>query len=240
MESPQEKKSESIENENIAGNPQEVDEDLDKLTKILADLQKDRKESEKNEKILNNRNRILNHNEAKASKKLELENRNKENIERIRVNVLSNKERVEINKKKKAEHLKEQHKKIVGEYENSKKVLSEVRPNVIKRNKKDGEKAKNDRTEMEKIVDEKKQKFFEQRKGVHDLVQLEREQGLEKRKSDEMKKKLLLKKQLEEKIQKEIELKNALDMKISSQQKKNEEIQKRIQDINDNMAKAFK
>ena len=59
-------------------NEEFIQDSIEQLNKYLSDLKKDRHRTEKDEKVLNYRNKILNMEENKAAKKLELISKNQE------------------------------------------------------------------------------------------------------------------------------------------------------------------
>ena len=86
----------------------DIKEDLETLNKYLLELRKKRRNSEKFEKQLSRRGRILNNEESKCSKRYELIAKSKENKEKIKVNLLRNKELLEMKKRKDEINLEKQ------------------------------------------------------------------------------------------------------------------------------------
>lgn len=210
----------------------DIKEDLETLNKFLFELRKKRRNSEKFEKQLSKRRRILNNEESKCSKRYEIIEKNKENKEKIKVNLLRNKELLEMKKRKDEINLEKQKTKnttLKTEINNS---LKNWKTNVKNKNKEGADKLKEERKIIENIKVSGKKDILNMNRKKHDLIMYNHLQNEEKRKIEEYKKKVRIKNMLERKIQKEIDLKQYFDNKIDKQNKENDELLKRIKDFN--------
>ena len=213
-------------------NIKDIQEDLEALNKCLLELRKKRRNSEKFEKQLSRRGRILNNEESKCSKRHELIAKSKENKEKIKVNLLRNKELLEMKKRKDEINLEKQKTKNItlkAEINNS---LKNWKTNVKNKNKEGADKLKEERKIIENIKVSGKKDMLNINRKKHDLIINNHLQNEEKRKIEEYKKKVRIKNLLEIKIQKEIDLKQFFDNKIDRRNKENDEVLKRIKDFN--------
>lgn len=227
------------------GNPKELnaeqidDEklelDLLQLNRYLAGLKKDRQQTEKDARILRDRNRVLSQEENKVVRKYEQETKNQENIDRIRVKVLQDKEMMEESKKKKNEKLEEQKIKNNNLKSGIDNTMKNWRPTLTLKNKNHADLIVKERNRIKNAIKINKERQDNENKEIREAVQQDYVNYLEQKKIEEKQRKLELKKKYEEMIQKELEMKNKWEEKIVEQKEKNDEILKRIKDYNDNL-----
>ncbi len=232
------KSNKKNEKEEGSAKPQDSKEDfiedsIEQLNKYLSDLKKDRQRTEKDERLLQYRNNILNMEENKAAKKLENAAKNQEKKDKIRVNI--NKDKKVMLEKKKSdlanlEKQKNKNSNMKNEIDNS---LKNWKINVTRKNKNEADKIKEERNQIQNLINETREKNINLNKEMHDSVQLDHLQVAEQKRYEDYLKKLQLKKEIEEEIQKELALKNELDLKINEHQKKNQAIVDRIKNYND-------
>ena len=226
------KKYEQKQKQKYYTNIKDINSHLDSVSKLVLGLKKKRKSSEKIENQLSKRKAILNNEETKALKQLKLEKKNKINKEKIKVNLLRNKELLEKKKLNDQINLKNQKSKnniMKKEIDNS---LKNWKISVKTKNKEGADKLKEQRKIIESIRLSGRNDMINMNKKKHDLIIYDHLQSEEKRKLEEYHKKLKIKKILENKIKKEIDLKQFFDNKIDRQNRENEELIKRIKDHN--------
>lgn len=90
----------------------DIEEELKELRRQYADIRRDRAKSQRDEKYLKNKMTLLNKEESKIPKKIKLNVSNIESKDRIRVNVLKNKEMVDNMKREREAQLEINKKKI--------------------------------------------------------------------------------------------------------------------------------
>lgn len=215
---------------------EKLEGDLEQLNRYLSGLKKDRQQTEKENRILSDRTRILNQEENKAAKKFEIETKNQENFDRIRVRVLQDKEMMEAKKKKDEANLEEQKIKNYNLKSDIDNTMKNWRPTLTLKNKTKGDLIVKERSRIRNAIRANKEKKDNINKEIINSVQQGHALFEENKKIQERQKKLELKKKIEEQIQKELELKNSLEEKISERKAKNEAILKRIKDYHDNTA----
>jgi hypothetical protein len=214
-----------------------IEDSIEQLNKYLSDLKKDRQRTEKDERLLQYRNNILNMEENKAAKKLELAAKNQEKMEKIRVNMDKDKRMMLEKKKSDLINLEKQKNKNTNMKIKINNSLKSWKSNVTKKNKNEADKIKEERNQIRNLINETKEKNNNFNKEMHDSVQLNHLQFAEQKRYEDYLKKLQLKKEIEEQIQKELALKSELDLKIDEHQKKNQEIINRIKSFNDTGSK---
>lgn len=201
-------------------------------------MKRDRLKSQKDEQLLNNKMKLLSQEEKKVAKRLEADTKYQENVERIRVSVLKNKEMVEEAKRIKELQLEEQkmqnHQKM-NEIRNS---LRNWRTNLIEKRQNEGIKVKIEKNEIEKLIQIKKDENQLKNRLIHDKVQNDALLKEQKRKKEEYDKKLKMKKELEQKIKAEIEKKSKIDQNINNYQEKSIEIVQRINTLDIDLSTA--
>ena len=217
-------------------NEEFIEDSIEQLNKYLSDLKKDRQRTEKDEKLLNYRNKILNMEENKAAKKLELVAKNQEKKQKIRVNMNKDRKIMEDKKRNDLINLEKQKNKNSNLKNKIDISLKNWKTNVSKKNKDEADKIKEERNQIRSIINETKEKNNNINKEMHDSVQLSHLQIAEQKRNEEFQKKLKLKREIEEQIQKELALKNELELKINEQQKKNQEIIERLRNYNESSA----
>ena len=107
-------------------------------------------------------------------------------------------------------------------------TLGSWRENLSNKNKNEGIKIKLERDRLEDIYNRNKTDIKEKHKELHDKIQLNHFKNEEKRKNEEIQKKLKLIKEIEEKIKQEKKIKSELDERINNYQQDNLEIIERI------------
>ena len=210
-----------------------IEDSIEQLNKYLSDLKKDRQRTEKDERLLQYRNNILNMEENKAAKKLELAAKNQEKKDQIRVNIDNDKKIMLAKRKSDLDKLERQKSKNSTMKNEIDKSLKSWKINVTKKNKDEADKIKEERTQIRSLINETKEKNTNFNKEMHDTVQMNHLQAAEQKRYEDYLKKVQLKKEIEEQIQKELALKNELDLRINEHQKKNQEILDRIKSFND-------
>ena len=209
-----------------------INRDIDSLNKFLLEIKRNRRYSEKIETQLSKRKQILNNEEIKIEKHQEIATKLKESKEKIKVNLIKNKEILEKKKqndKINLERQKTKNNQIKQGIDNS---LKSWKNNLKTKNKEEADKIKEERKLIENIKNIEKKEVKNYKRQKHDLIIMDHLQNEEKKKNEEKKRKLQIKKQLENKIKKEIDLKQLLDDKINRRNKENDEIVKRIKDYN--------
>ena len=218
-------------------NQEFIEDSIEQLNKYLSDLKKDRQRTEKDEKLLNYRNKILNMEENKAAKKLELVAKNQEKKKIIRVNMNKDRKIMEDKKRSDLINLEKQKNKNSNLKNKIDISLKNWKTNVSKKNKDEADKIKEERNQIRSLINETKEKNNNFNKEMHDSVQLNHLQFAEQKRYEDYLKKLQLKKEIEEQIQKELALKSELDLKIDEHQRKNQEIINRIKSFNNTNSK---
>ena len=104
--------------------------------------------TEKDEKILHYRNKILNMEENKIAKKLELVSKNKEKYQKIRVNINKDRKIMENKKKNDLINLEKQKSKNSNLKIRLDKSLKNWKTSVSKRNKEEADKIKEERNKI--------------------------------------------------------------------------------------------
>lgn len=162
---------------------------MEALNKCLLELRKKRRNSEKFEKQLSKRGRILNNEESKCSKRYELIAKSKENKEKIKVNLLRNKELLEMKKRKDEINLEKQKTKNItlkAEINNS---LKNWKTNVKNKNKEGADKLKEERKLIENIKVSGKKDMLNINRKKHDIIMHNHLQNEEKEKLKNIRKK---------------------------------------------------
>ena len=227
-----EKEAQSVKDK-ASNNEEFLDDSIEQLNRYLSDLKKDRQRTEKDEKLLNYRNRILNMEESKAAKKLELVAKNQEKKERIRVNMKNDKKIMQQKRQNDLINLEKQKNKNSTIKNEIDKSLKNWKKNVTKKNKNEADKIKEERNQIRTLINETKEKNNNFNKEMHDSVQLSHLQIEERKRNEEYQKKLKLKREIEEQIQKELALKSEIESRINQHQKNNQEIVDRIKNYNE-------
>ena len=210
-----------------------IEDSIEKLNKYLSSLKKDRQRTERDEKMRKYRNNILNMEENKASKKLEIATKKIEKKEKIRINMSYDKKKMQEKKKNDLINLEKQKNKNSNLKNDIDQSLKNWKIRVTRKNKEEADKIKEERNHIQNLINETKERNNIFNKEMHDSVQLNHLQMAEQKRMEDYEKKLQLKREIEEQIQKELALKNELEEKINEHQKKNEEIMNRIKDYNE-------
>ena len=111
-------------------------------------------------------------------------------------------------------------------------TLGSWRDNISNKNKNEGIRTKLERDRLEDIYNKNKTDIKEKHKELHDKIQLNHYKIEEKRKKEEIKKKLKIIKDIQEKINQEKRIKSEVDERINSYQQDNLEIIERINNYN--------
>ena len=195
------------------------------------EAKKDRVKSQKDEQLLTNKMKLLSQEEKKVKRKISQEYKNNENAERIRVNVLKNKEMVEEARRLKALYLEEQRIQNNHQRDGIRITLSNWRNELAGKKQNEAVKAKMEKNEIEKIIQMKKIEKENENKKMHDKVKKDYFEKEQKKKKDDYLKKLKMKKELENKIKNELNTKNNIDNSINTYQEKSIQILQRINTI---------
>lgn len=187
--------------------------------------------SQKDEQLLTNKMKLLSQEEKKVKRKISQEYKNNENAERIRVNVLKNKEMVEEARKLKALYLEEQRIQNNHQRDGIRITLSNWRNELAEKKQNEAVKAKMEKNEIEKIIQMKKIEKENENKKMHDKVKKEYFEKEQKKKKDDYLRKLKMKKELENKIKNELNTKSNIDNSINTYQEKSIQILQRINTI---------
>ena len=175
--------------------------------------------------------KLLSQEEKKVKRKISQEYKNNENAERIRVNVLKNKEMVEEAKRLKALYLEEQRIQNNHQRDGIRITLSNWRNELAEKKQNEAVKAKMEKNEIEKIIQMKKIEKENENKKMHDKVKKESFEKEQKKKKDDYLRKLKMKKELENKIKNELNTKSNIDNSINTYQEKSIQILQRINTI---------
>ena len=175
--------------------------------------------------------KLLSQEEKKVKRKISQEYKNNENAERIRVNVLKNKEMVEEARKIKALYLEEQRIQNNHQRDGIRITLSNWRNELAEKKQNEAVKAKMEKNEIEKIIQMKKIEKENENKKMHDKVKKEYFEKEQKKKKDDYLRKLKMKKELENKIKNELNTKSNIDNSINTYQEKSIQILQRINTI---------
>ncbi len=175
--------------------------------------------------------KLLSQEEKKVKRKISQEYKNNENAERIRVNVLKNKEMVEEARKLKALYLEEQRIQNNHQRDGIRITLSNWRNELAEKKQNEAVKAKMEKNEIEKIIQMKKIEKENENKKMHDKVKKEYFEKEQKKKKDDYLRKLKMKKELENKIKNELNEKSIIDNSINTYQEKSIQILQRINTI---------
>lgn len=213
----------------------DIDNSIEELNRYLSELKKARQTTEKDERVLAYRKKILNYEENRAAKKIENDLIKNKNKQRIRVNMKKDKDIIEEKKKTDIKNLAKVKTKIEISKKDIENSLKNWKPNVTKKNKIDADKTKEERKEIEDFISKTKDSHNNQNKKKHDLVQFDRLQKEEQKKEDIYQKKLKMKQDLEDAIKKELKLKTTLENKITVHKKHNEELLQRLKEHNNNI-----
>lgn len=187
--------------------------------------------SQKDEQLLTNKMKLLSQEEKKVKRKISQEYKNNENAERIRVNVLKNKEMVEEARRVKALYLEEQRIQNNHQRDGIRITLSNWRNELAEKKQNEAVKAKMEKNEIEKIIQMKKIEKENENKKMHDKVKKEYFEKEQKKKKDDYLRKLKMKKELENKIKNELNTKSNIDNSINTYQEKSIQILQRINTI---------
>ena len=187
--------------------------------------------SQKDEQLLTNKMKLLSQEEKKVKRKISQEYKNNENAERIRVNVLKNKEMVEEARKLKVLYLEEQRIQNNHQRDGIRITLSNWRNELAEKKQNEAVKAKMEKNEIEKIIQMKKIEKENENKKMHDKVKKEYFEKEQKKKKDDYLRKLKMKKELENKIKNELNEKSIIDNSINTYQEKSIQILQRINTI---------
>lgn len=232
---PQQQQPQLENQEEEEDNEENLDSDLLQLNLYLAGLKKDRRQTEKDARILRDRHKILNQEENKAAKKYEQETKNQENMDKIRVRVLQDKEMMEANRKKKHEKLQEQKLKNNNLKSNIDNTMKSWRPCLTQKNKTHADLLFKERCQIKQAIRLNKEKKDNKNKEMRDAILFDHSNFLEQKKLEEKQRKKDLIKKYKEMITQELFMRDKLEEKINQQKEKNNEILKRIKDYNDNM-----
>ena len=148
----------------------DIEDELSELRRQYADIRRDRAKSQKDEKYLKNKMTLLNKEESKISKKIKLNVSNIENKERIRVNVLKNKEMVDNMKREREAQLEINKKKIKERKDKCETSLSNWRNQLSDHKLKIANLTKSEQKSNENKILKYKQNISNKKKELHDKV----------------------------------------------------------------------
>lgn len=161
-----------LENKEIDFGLDDLDTDLQELRLKYAELKKEREKSERDEQILANKMKLLAKEEINLFKKQQLENQYKENFDKIRENILQEKELLDQLKKKKETELNYRKLKASQIKENKNIVLKTWRNNLSFQNQSEAQKVKLEKNKIQEIITLNKEEINSQKKYIHDKVQI--------------------------------------------------------------------
>jgi len=211
-------------------NEESIDNSLLHLSKSLHDINKFFQTSKKEEEVLKNRFKILKLKKSDIEEKIQLTNLDTERMETMNGNLKKTKSIV-MEYKKKMELYDLQKKSSLNFTMRTKRddFLKNWKSKLIKKNKKEAEIVKKEKTLIENIKKKSKEKDSKIKKEKYDSVRIFHKLAAKQKKERELNKKMELKMNLEEKINKKYAQNNQLKIKIENQQKKNKELMNTLQ-----------
>lgn len=134
-------------------------------------MRKERLKSEKDEKLITNKMRLLSHEEVKVERKKQIEIYTQSNIEKIRVNLLHDREMLDEAKKTHQKELKKKQKKTKQLKLRINATLKNWRNQLEKHNKNEGKIVKREKTKIEEVIQLNQEELYKRNKTMHDNVQ---------------------------------------------------------------------
>ena len=211
-------------------NEESIDNSILHLSQSLHDLNKFLQTSKKEEEVLKSRFKILKLKKSDIEEKIQLTNLDTERMETMNVNL--KKQRVLLwNIKRKWNCMICKKKSSLNFTMRTKRddFLKNWKSNLIKKNKKEAEIVKKEKTLIKNIKKKSKEKDSKIKKEKYDSVRIFHKLAAKQKKERELNKKMELKMNLEEKINKKYAQNNQLKIKIENQQKKNKELMSTLQ-----------
>lgn len=208
-----------------------LDNDLAELRQKYIEAKKSREIVAQNEKHIENKMKLLNKKEIEAQRRLELSHKNHKDREDIKEYNKLQKERLEALKKKKEEDLKIKRDKANIQKNKIKISLSGWRLKNAERHKGEGNKKFSEKKIIEKEIQEGRERVTNKNKYSHDQIKMSFIQSEQKKKEEELEKKLKRKKELEELINQELNKKKHLQDRIDNYNAESVKINENIKDM---------
>jgi hypothetical protein len=164
----------------------EVDAGLFELRVKYNDMKKERIKSEKDALLLRNKIKMLTNEEVKVSKKEQKEKKDQEEIERIRLEILTEKDILDKLKKDKEDDVLLKKCQIIEMRENIRNALTTWRRNLQEKNKGELMKFKLLKAENEIIIEMNKKEAEKKNKDICETVKIQKMTMSEKKKKEEV------------------------------------------------------
>lgn len=219
---------------NNLANKDEIDNEIEELRQKYMVLKKDRLISQKQEKVLSNKMKLLSQEEIKVNKRKVTDNKNNNEKEMIRVNVLKNKEMVNAAKKRNEKNLMLMKKKVEDKKETTRNTMSNWRGQIIQKNLDKMIENKQRQNEIKKLILLNKEDELRKARMMHDKVRQEYDEREMKKKKEIEEKKIKIRNDLQLKIKYETVIKQDLDNKINGYHEKGLKIIQRINNLDQN------
>lgn len=164
----------------------EIEKDLNKLRKQYSEMKRERKKSQKDEKLLSNKMGLLSKEEIKVYRRQQMHIYTQENMDKIKVNLLQDKERLNSVKRNRREQLNEKRKEISRRKSYINLTLKSWRSNLELCKKNEGQKTKEEQNEIQEKILLNKEAIRQRHQSLHDKVQMSQRTIEEKRKKEEV------------------------------------------------------
>lgn len=190
---------ESLENE------EDINDKIKVLNKVLLNLQKERKKSEKEEIIFNKRYRVLNIEKELNELKRKRELKSLEKKQKVRTSISHDKNILNQKKINDKKNLEQQKLKNVIQKNNISKSLEVRKRNFFEKNRKEAEQLRQEKASIKKCLIEMNKENLNKKKEIHDNALINQIRLINKKQTEKVAKNLMVKNELKKQIEKEIE-----------------------------------
>lgn len=164
----------------------DMDDDLYELRRKYMEMKKERQRSEKDANVLASKLKLLNNEEIKMKQKNEKEKRTKEEMEKIRNEILLEKENISAIRQEKESDINNKKVQINQMRENIRGALQTWRINVTEKNKSELEKLKKKKIENNEIILMNKRGEEKKNRDSCENIRLQKIAMSEKKKKEEV------------------------------------------------------
>ena len=194
-----------MESEEIQENSKEnITFEINQLNKALSYLKKENQKSEKDEILLNKKNNVLNIIKNLTDNKRKNELKSIEKKKKIRLCISNDKNILKQKLQNDKENLEKQKIKNFCLKHEINKTLELRKINFTEKNKKEADKIKKEKIQIKEILSEMREKNLNEKKQIHDHVQIDKIRMEEKKNYEKEKKRQMLKNKLKIQIEEEI------------------------------------
>lgn len=164
----------------------ELEKTLNILRKKYIEMKRERLKNQRDEKLMSNKMRLLSKEEIKVARKQQMYMHTQENIDKIKVNLLQNKEKLDSLKLNKRELLKERKREISKRKNYINITLKSWRSNLEMCRKSECKKTKEKQNEIQEKILLNKNAIRQRHQSLHDKIQMSQKAMEERKKNDEV------------------------------------------------------